>query len=125
MTDTTRKDRAMRALREAEAYLSGIRDEVDGDAKTLLEMLQGKIEKAQAAPSALVLALLADEPCPAVLFAPWASAKRIRQWRDQGKLSVSIKHGRTCVRPSEFFRFFNALPDESRVKDGHTAGSTG
>jgi hypothetical protein len=121
MSDT-RKERAMRALREAEAYISGIRDDVDGDAKTLMETLRGELQQAKAAPTALLLALLADEPCPATLFAPWASSKRIRQWRDSGKLSAVIKHGRTCVRPSEFFKFFNALPDESRAKAGHTAG---
>jgi len=118
-----RRERAMTALSEAHAYLAGMGGNVDGDAKTLAENVRGDIEKAKAAPTALVLALLADEPCPAQLFGPWASVQRIRSWRDAGKLAAVIKHGRTCVRPSDFFRFFNTLPDESRAKVGHNAGS--
>lgn len=105
--------RALAALKQVEAFLQGTKENVDGDALTLLERIEGEAHRIQQANAAFVLALLKDEECPAEMFRPWASVRRIRDWRDAGKLSVVIKHGRCCVKPSEFFRHWRTLPDET------------
>lgn len=103
------RNRALKALDEARGFISGVRENVDGDALAVVEKAGDRIQQANAA---FVLALLKDEHCPAVLFKPWASPRRIRDWRDAGKLKgVIIRHGRICVKPSDFFAFWNTLTE--------------
>jgi hypothetical protein len=106
--------RALAALKTMEAFLQGIESNVEGDALTLLQRIEGEGQRMQKANTAFVLALLEDEYTPAILFKPWASIRRIQQWRDAGKLKVVVKHGRCCVKPSEFFTHWRTLPEESR-----------
>jgi hypothetical protein len=105
---TNDRNRALRALDEAKAFVQGTIENVDGDA---LEVIQKAGDRIQQANSAFVLALLRDDWCPAKLFAPWASVRRIQDWGTAGKVTVEVKHGRSCVKPSDFFRHFNSLKE--------------
>lgn len=105
------------ALRAIEVAKSFIQSTVVRDPKPSaeqLEELRAELTRSQRTCFALVLAFVTDEYCPAALFRPWASVRRIRDWRDAGKLDVIVRHGRCCVRPSEFFRHWRSLPDETR-----------
>lgn len=74
---------------------------------------------------ALVLALLWDEYTPAKLFKYWASVRRIRDWRDDPaiKLDVIVRHGRVCVKPSEFFKHWKTLPATARGESRQLLGA--
>ncbi len=102
------RTRALKALDEARRFVQGSTENVDGDA---LEVVQKAGDRIQQANSAFVLAVLKDDWCPAPLFKPWASVRRIRDWGAAGRISVSLKHGRACVKPSDFFRYFNSLKE--------------
>jgi hypothetical protein len=100
--------RAQQALDDAKAYVGQIRLQVDAEA---LDVVKAAGEQIQRTNHAFVLALLKDEWCPAKLFAPWSSVRRIQDWGKAGKMDVQVKHGRTCCKPSEFFRYFNSLKE--------------
>jgi hypothetical protein len=102
------RNRALKALDEARGFIQGARENVEGDA---LEVVQKAGDRVQQANAAFVLALLKDQECPAELFKPWAGVRRIRDWRDAGKLKAVIRHGRVCVKPSDFFTFWNTLTE--------------
>jgi hypothetical protein len=105
---TPERNRALRALDEAKAFVQGAIENVDGDA---LKVVQQAGDRIQQANSAFVLALLKDEYCPAALFKPWASVRRIRDWRDAGHFEAPMVHGKICVKPSAFFKHFNSLKE--------------
>lgn len=69
------------------------------------------LKKNQEAANALVLAVLADEPCPVSLFRPWASYAQIRLWSMSEKkpLSTVKLNGKLCVKPTDFFRALRDL----------------
>lgn len=74
------------------------------------------LEQKLGASNALLLAIVADEPCPQSFFAPWASASVIWQWRSAENdplPSVSL-NGKVCIRPSDFF---HALKTHGSAKD--------
>jgi hypothetical protein len=126
-----KRNRALRALKEAESFIQGASLQVTDDAQKLVDVLMEEGQRVQQAGTALVLALLSDEYTPAEMFKPWASVRRIQQWRDdpEKKLDVKILHGRTCVKPSAFFALWRTLPDESKrdaitLPTGHSAGAT-
>ena len=100
-----KREQVLNALREAESFITALGPQADAPPQ----------ERAQAEVSAVLLALVADELCPASLFRPWASARRIRQWREHGVLNVSVVNGKNCVRPSDFFALFNALSGGKRT----------
>ncbi len=112
------RKRALEGLKLAEQFLTAMPSERPEEKKGIV----------RAAPvitsNALVLALLRDDYVPAELFKPWASVRRIRQWRDDEahKLDVIIRHGRCCVRPSSFFALWAKLPDESKRSSISSAG---
>lgn len=106
-----KRNRLLNALKEVDELLRGDREEVGDDAQKLVDVLVDEGRKLQKASNALVMALLYDHYAPAELFKPWASKKRISQWRDdpEVKLDVIIRHGRMCVKPSAFFEHWNSL----------------
>lgn len=112
------RNRALTALKTAEAFIQGVRDEVDDDAKTLVDRVIAEGDRMQKASVALVFGLLTNEYTPAELFKPWASVRRIQQWRDDPavNLDVIIRHGKTCVKPSAFFAHWQTLKDESKPR---------
>ena len=103
------EDRLACALRALEDAKAAIRDAQAGLGQATRDAVQDAIERTQQANTALVMVLLTDELCPAKLFAPWASVRRIRDWGAAGKLQVVIRHGRCCIRPTDFFRHWNTL----------------
>lgn len=64
-----------------------------------------KLEENVKLSNALLLAVLRDEPCPQVLFAPWASTHAIWQWRHATKdpMPAQMLNGKVMIRPSDFF----------------------
>jgi len=106
-----KRAKALHALKEAEEYISGGAEVISDEAMALVDMLKREGEAIKQAGTALVLALIKDEYTPAELFKPWASVKRIRQWRDDPaiRLDVQVMHGRCCVKPSAFFKHWNTL----------------
>lgn len=106
--------RVLAALQDAEKFILEA-DPVSTEGYVpLVEQLRQEGAAVRQAGLALVLALVADKYTPASLFAPWASVKRIRQWRDDPavRLDVIVRHGRCCLRPSDFFRHWNAMANE-------------
>jgi len=101
------RNRALRALDDAKAILQRTSADVDAEALKVIEQAGERIQQANAA---FVLALLKDDYCPAKLFAPWASVRRVRDWGADGKIRVIIRHKRACVRPSDFFAYWATLP---------------
>jgi hypothetical protein len=98
--------RAQQALDEAKSYVGQIRLQVNAEA---LDVVRAAGERIQQTNHAFVLAILKNEWCPATLFEPWASVRRIQDWGKAGKLDVRVKHGRTCCRPRDFFDYFSGL----------------
>lgn len=123
LTDANRT-KALAGLKQAEAYLQSAEDGANDEAKSLVDRLIVEGQKVKQAGQALVLALLKDEHTPADLFKPWASVRRIREWRDDPavKLDVVLIHDRTCVKPSAFFAHWNSLPVEKKRKSTLQAG---
>jgi hypothetical protein len=86
------------------------------DVASFLGSLPAPRAEAKADPAlathAFALAVMKDESMPISLLAPWASYDRFRQWEISGKLTLERRNGKVCVRPSAFFTFWNALPNE-------------
>lgn len=120
------RTRALASLKQAEAFLQGAQDEISEDNKALVDALMVEGQKIKQAGLSLVLALLRDDYAPAELFKPWASVRRIREWRDDPtvKLDVVLIHDRTCVKPSAFFAHWNSLPAEKKRKTTLSAGKS-
>lgn len=118
------RTRALASLKQAEAFLQGAQEDISEDNKALVDALMVEGQKIKQAGLALVLALLKDDYAPADLFKPWASVRRIREWRDDPavKLDVVLIHDRTCVKPSAFFAHWNSLPVEKKRKTTLSAG---
>lgn len=112
------RSRALAALKDAERFIQGASKDVGDDARALVDTLRDEGRRLQQASSSLVLALLKDDYAPAELFKPWASKRRITQWRDDPAVALDVKviHGRVSVRPSAFFKHWNSLPDETKRK---------
>jgi hypothetical protein len=109
------KEKALRALREAEAQLAGLGNQETDKAQTLIEQLKAEGRMQSARMQGLVLALLQDEFTPITMFKEWACASRIRYWRDKYGLVCEVRNGKIVCKPSEFFACFRALPNESKV----------
>lgn len=121
---TEAHERVLRALQEVESWARGVESNFTGDAKALLESVKQEVNKSKARSDAMVLAIVRDEYCPAALFKPWASVASICRWGREGKLHTKILHNRTCVRPSEFFRYFGTLTgDEPATPPDTTSAS--
>ena len=112
------RTRALASLKQAEAFLQGAQDEISEDNKALVDALMVEGQKIKQAGLALVLALLKDDYAPAELFKPWASVRRIREWRDDPEISLDVvqRHDRTCVKPSAFFALWGSLPTHKKRK---------
>lgn len=112
------RTRALASLKQAEAFLQGAQDEISEDNKALVDALMVEGQKIKQAGLALVLALLKDDYAPAELFKPWASVRRIREWRDDPEISLDVvqRHDRTCVKPSAFFALWSSLPTSKKRK---------
>lgn len=106
-----KRNRLLNALKEVDELLRSEREVVGDDARKLVDVLVDEGRKLQKVSSTLIMALLYDHYTPADLFKPWASKKRITQWRDdpEVKLDVIIRHGRLCVKPTAFFAHWNTL----------------
>lgn len=111
MSALTKADRArtLRSLREAEKFLQGVSENIDTEAMSLVEQIRQEAKKIEAANTAFVLAFISDEYSPIGLFSAWASKRRIREWKAEGKISTTYKNGKLCIRPSEFFRQWRTL----------------
>lgn len=121
------RKRALSGLKLAEAYIQGVNTDVPEEFLPLVNVLIVEGQRVKQAGMSLVLALLKqDEYAPVELFAPWASVRRFREWRDDPavKLDVVIKHGKTCVRPAAFFAHWNSLPEETKRKTMLSAGKS-
>lgn len=111
--------RALRALKTAERIISSSPQISISDYRDVSAKLVAEGQRIQRASHALVLALLMDEYTPAELFKPWASVRRIREWRDDPdvKLDAIVRHGRVCVKPAAFFALWRTLRAETRRKN--------
>lgn len=102
---------AISSLKRAEQFISELQEGAKipvtpDDLKRGIEEFSATLKKNQDAANALVLAVLADEPCPVSLFRPWASYAQIRLWamRDKKPLPTQKLNGKLCVKPTDFFR---------------------
>jgi len=108
-------ERLQRTLREAQSMVTMVSEETAGQALTIEQQQRAFVREVAAQNAAFVLAYVCDEPCPLSLFKPWASARRIKQWRDQGLLkSCQMRNGKMTCLPSEFFAFYRTLNDTGR-----------
>lgn len=105
----TDRSRTLRSLREAEKFIQGLNETIDAEALALVDQIREEARRIEAANTALVLALLADEYTPIGVFSAWASKRRVREWKAAGKISTAYKNGKLCIRPSEFFRHWRTL----------------
>ena len=105
------RKRALAAIELAKSFIEKPREATDDADQKLMDMLADEGRRLQQQSMSLVLALLYDHYTPAKLFKPWASKKRITQWRDDPKvkLDVIIRHGRLCVKPDSFFAHWRTL----------------
>jgi hypothetical protein len=86
--------------------------EFDERVEAFYAQLDAKIAVSQA----LVLAVLADEPCPQDLFSAWASESVIKTWRraEKNPLQVERLNRKIMIRPSAFFA---ALREHGKAED--------
>lgn len=108
---------ALEAIEQAQDYLRTLAAGAEipvtpADLRQAVEDFRDVLLTNQAAANALVLAVLADEPCPVSLFRPWASYAQIRLWSKRpgaDRLPTLILNGKLCAKPSHFFAALKTL----------------
>lgn len=104
----SRKAELVSTLRHAQVLASAMTTADAGADASLEERLQVEGQRMQQFTAAFTLAFIADEPTPISMYRAWASYSQFRKWEQAGKLSLSRKNRKVCVRPSQFFEFWRS-----------------
>lgn len=115
-SSTVSRARIVRALAMVKDIVSNLPNDLCQEDEPLEARLRAEFRRSIQETQAFVLALVADEECPMKMFAAYASPRRIREWRSANKLTCTLKNGKLCCKPTEFFRHWRMLNDGIKCK---------